>query len=161
MLVSCNKGSRANPEGIEFHSYNISFFLLWTKISQGLLVCYFCFFLTEYKLYNITFSMGISLFISSWTLHNVIVYSTGMFLILILRSSVLFHYLISMCMLAWCVESTSKVRKHRWWHHYLERITGKFSRIPLMFLVKPINYILSWYPQMVFSSIKNVINHCH
>lgn len=29
MLVSCNKGSRANPEGIEFHSYNISFFFCY------------------------------------------------------------------------------------------------------------------------------------
>lgn len=34
MLVSCNKGSRANPEGIEFHSYNISFFVMNQNITR-------------------------------------------------------------------------------------------------------------------------------
>ena len=43
MLVSCNKGSRANPEGIEFHSYNISFFVMNQNITRviGLLLLYF------------------------------------------------------------------------------------------------------------------------
>lgn len=35
MLVSCNKGSRANPAGIEFHSYNISFFCYEPKYHKG------------------------------------------------------------------------------------------------------------------------------
>lgn len=35
MLVSCNKGSRTNPEGIEFHSYNISFFCYEQKYHKG------------------------------------------------------------------------------------------------------------------------------
>lgn len=43
-------------------------------------------------------------------MHNYGFFLTGMCSTLILRSSVLFHYLTLMSMPAWCVESTFKVR---------------------------------------------------